>query len=93
MVASTTTADHEVDFVMSAGTLFSGHRGFQTQGPVMNAIFVAQGRQMLHRLADSVEIIDSDVADPGTRWPNIDKDQGHFSQLQVFKQHLFHTEG
>ena len=48
---------------------------------------------MLHRLADSVEIVDPDIAHPRAGRPDIDEDQRHFPELQVFEQHFFHAEG
>ena len=48
---------------------------------------------MLHRLADSVQIVDPDIADPRARRPDINEDQRHLPEFEVLKQHFFHTEG
>ena len=84
----------EADFLHGTQKcLFSGHRGFQTQRPGDEGnFFVAQSSQMLHRLADSVEIVNPDIAHPGSRRPDIDEDQRHLPELQVFEQHFFHAE-
>ena len=47
---------------------------------------------MLHRLADSVEIVDPYIAHPGPGRPDIDEDQRHLPELKVLEQHLFHAE-
>src|SRR5579863_2873105 len=47
---------------------------------------------MLNRLTDAVQVVDTNVADPGTRRTNIDKYQGHLAKFEVLQQHLFHAE-
>ena len=56
-------------------------------------LFVAQSGQMLHCLPDPVQVVDTDVADPGAKRPHIHKHQRYFSQLQILEQHFFHAEG
>ncbi len=40
--------------------------------------FVTQRRQMLHRLTDTVKIVDPNIAHARARRANVDKDQRHF---------------
>src|SRR5882762_11273316 len=48
---------------------------------------------MLHRLPDTMDIIDPDVTDAGTRRPHIYKHQRHVPQLEIVEERFFHAEG
>src|SRR5579862_6766553 len=48
--------------------------------------------QMLNRLTDTVQVVDTNVADAGTRRTNVDKYQWHLAQFEILEQHLLHAE-
>ncbi len=54
---------------------------------------MAQGGQVLYRLTNSIEIIDSNVADARARRTNVYENQGHVAKPKVVEERLFHAEG
>ena len=74
--------------------IFSRYRGPQFEGSTHETDpLMPQGRQMLHGLANSMGIVDTDVADAGSLWANIHKYQGHISETEMLQQLVFHPEG
>src|SRR5260370_16339461 len=73
--------------------VFPGKGGFQRQRSGNECdLLMAQGGQVLYRLTNSIEIIDSNVADARARRTNVYENQGHVPKLQVVEARLFHAE-
>src|ERR1700733_8705919 len=47
---------------------------------------------MLHRLANTMQVVDADIADPGKGRPDIDEHQWDPARFQVLEQQLLHPE-
>src|SRR6185369_3538917 len=66
--------------------LVSGCRRFKSQRPRNERdFFVTESSQMLHRLPDSVQIVDPDIADARARRSDVDKYQGYLPELQILE--------
>lgn len=54
---------------------------------------VAEGGQVLYRLADPVLIFDANVGNARRIRSHIHKDERYFAEAQMFQQRFFHSEG
>src|SRR6266478_2241589 len=74
--------------------ILSGKGRFQAQrtGNECN-LFMTQGGQVLYRLTNTMQIIDSNIADARARRPDVYENQRHITKFKVVEERFFHAKG
>ena len=53
---------------------------------------MAHGREVLYRLTNAMEIIDSNIADARARRPDVHENQGNVAKFEIVEERFFHAK-